>query len=114
MPTPFVQWLSRLLDIPARLDRLENRMTSMESQYSDQLGALIGVVVAEVVSLRDGIAQKDAALQAAQEQLSNVDADTAQKISDALAADSAADADRTKAWLDQLASAAPVLSLIHI
>ena len=83
-------------------------MTSMESQYSDQLGALIGVVVAEVVSLRDGIAQKDAALQAAQEQLSNVDADTAQKISDALAADSAADADRTKAWLDQLASAAPV------
>ena len=107
--------LPTLQNIDARLEgveksnnRLENRMTSMEDQAWGQLGALIGVVVAEVASLKDGIAQKDAALQAAQTALAGADAAAEQKVADALAADSAADVDRVNSYLGQLSSAAPV------
>lgn len=97
---------SLLIRIDARLNRMENHMTQA-SNYDEQLGALIGVVVAEVLSLRDGIRQKDAALQAAQGALADADENTRQQIADALAADAQADAERTKSWLDQLAQAVP-------
>lgn len=98
----------RLSAVERIINQLEERMTSVESQAWDQLGALIAVVVAEVQSLREGIAQKDAALQAAQEALANADANTQQQVADALAADSAADVDRVLAYTDQLKAAAPV------
>jgi hypothetical protein len=91
---------------------LEHRMTTAEDTAWAQLGALIGVVVAEVQSLKDGIAQKDAALQDALAALQAAQADNTaeveQAVSDALAADSAGDTTRTLDYLQQLSAAAPV------
>lgn len=86
-------------------------MTTLEEQYAEQVGALIGIVTAENASLKVGIAQKDAALQAALEALNQERADrdalVANQVRAALDADSAADADRMKVYLDQLKAAVP-------
>lgn len=89
------------------ITELGERMTNVEQQAWDQLGALIGVVIAEVKSLRDGIAEKDAALAAAQAALANADADAARKVQEALDTDSASDAARVNSYLDQLKTAVP-------
>lgn len=102
----------RLSSIEEKQRELEERMTTAEETAWAQLGALIGVVIAEVTSLRDGIAQKDAALVAAQEALeqerADRDATVAQQVADAIGADSASDTARTLDYLSQLSAAAPV------
>lgn len=89
------------------LERMEQRMTNVEQQTWDELGRLVGVIVAEVTSLRDGIAQKDAALQAAQAELADAQSAAAQQVQDALDADSAADVERALGLVDQLKTAVP-------
>lgn len=119
------QWIKRFLmdraadrrrddqirSILHRLDQLEIRMTSAEQDVNEKLGVLIGVVVAEVASLRDGLSTKDAALQAALAQLQALQdseaADVARQVQAALDTDSAADTVRVQNYLDQLSQAVP-------
>jgi hypothetical protein len=119
------QWIKRFLmdraadrrrddqikSILHRLDQLEIRMTSAEQAVNEKLGVLIGVVVAEVASLRAGVADKDAALQAALAQLQALEdseaADVARQVQAALDTDSAADTVRVQGYLDQLSQAVP-------
>jgi hypothetical protein len=91
----------------AAFERLESRMTSVEQQTWDELGRLVGVIVAEVTSLRDGIAQKDAALQAALAALEDAESAAATQVQEALDADSAADAERSLSLIDQIKAALP-------
>lgn len=88
-------------------ERLESRMTSVEQQTWDELGRLVGVVVAEVTSLRDGIAQKDAALQTALAALADADEAAAAQVQAALDADSAADVERVLGLSDRLKAVVP-------
>lgn len=101
-----------------RLDSLEERMAQIEDEAYSQLGTLIGVVVAEVASLRDGVAQKDQALADAKAlidsqagQLAGAEADKAAAVSAAVSAaldaDSQADAARVEQYVDQLKAAVP-------
>lgn len=99
---------TRLRAVEKNIINLEERMTSVEEQYAGEVGALVAVVVAEVLSLREGVRQKDEALALAQTALADADARTQQAVADALAADSAADAERLKVYLDQLKATVPV------
>lgn len=100
--------LPRVLDhLNRRINDLEDRMTSVEQQTWDQLGRLVGVVIAEVKSLRETVAAKDAALAATQEALAGADAAAAEQVRAALDADSASDVERVVGLLGQLADVVP-------
>lgn len=105
-------------ELGARIESLENRVTNIENEAFEQLGVLIGVVVAEVESLRTGITAKDQALADALAQIEALVANAAGEearqaeavaaaVRDALALDSTADATRVLGYVDQLKAAAP-------
>ena len=97
-------------------------MTSVEDAAYAQLGTLIGVVVAEVESLRAGVAAKDQALadasaliESLRGQLADAQADQAAQVQaavdQALALDSQADAARVTGYTDQLRAALPAVEV---
>ncbi len=105
-------------ELDARTTALEARMTSMEETVGNELGVLVGVVVAEVESLRTGNAAKDQALVDARAQIeslkANVEGEPLRQaeavqaaVTAALAADSATDTERLLAYTDKLKAALP-------
>lgn len=111
VPQQVIELLEHVLDqnskIRRRLERLEHRMAVVEDQAWNEVGRLIGLIVAEQASLREGLAQKDAALRAALAELESADADAAAQVQEAVDADSAADAERLTGLIDQLKAALP-------
>ena len=97
-----------LAGLARRIDNLEERMSTVEQQTWDEIGTLVGLVEAEVMSLRQSNAAKDAALEAARAELADADVDAQQKVDDALALDSQADTDRAVRLVQRLRAVVPV------
>ena len=92
--------------------KVEIRLTSLEEQYASEIGPLLGIVIAEHASLTAGLAEKNAALAAAltalEQERADRDATVTSQVKSALDADSTADAERLRIYLDQLRTAVPV------
>jgi hypothetical protein len=83
----------QIIRIWQKLNELENRMSSAEQEQYDRGAQLVGLLKAEFASLHT---QLTAALE-----------DSDAKVATALGADSAADAERIKGLLDELATVLP-------
>lgn len=91
-----------LRDLAARLERkIVMTAANAENELFERLATRIGVMIAEGVSLRQTIAEKDAALNAALAERDALAANTAQQIEAALALDAQADAARLEELLRQ-------------
>jgi hypothetical protein len=112
-----------LLGASGRINDLESRMTDVENEAFGQLGTLIGVVVAEVTSLRESDVAKTQALvnaaatiESLQSLLQGAEADKAQAVLDAVnaaaALDSQADTTRVLSYVDQLKAAVPATQTV--
>ncbi|MBC8091366.1 MAG: hypothetical protein H7Y15_05380 [Pseudonocardia sp.] len=105
-------------ELDARTTALEARMTSIEDTVGTELGVLVGVIVAEVESLRIGSAAKDQALVDARAQIESLKANSDGEalrqaeavqaaVTAALAADSVTDTDRLLGYTTKLKEALP-------
>lgn len=83
-------------------------MTSLEAESWAALGSLVGRLIAEVQSLRDGLTTKQAALNVALEALAGKDAEAERKVQAALDADSDADVVRITGLVNEISAALPV------
>lgn len=83
-------------------------MTSLEAESWAALGNLVGRLIAEVQSLRDGLTTKQAALNVALEALAGKDAEAERKVQAALNADSDADVVRITGLVNEISAALPV------
>lgn len=97
-----------IIAAPRRVRELENKVTSMEAESWASLGNLVGRLIAEVQSLRDGITTKQAALTEALAALQGKDEEAVRKVQAALDADSDADVVRIGGLVDQISAALPV------
>lgn len=90
-----------------RITRLEQRMTSAEQGLWTNLGRLVGLIIAENQSLKDGLTTKQAALTEALAALEGKDEEAARKVQAAIDADANADSQRLTGLVDELKAALP-------